>query len=113
MSFLGNRNDISELFNKSDLMLFPSLWEGLPVTLVEAQASGTPCFISENISAEANLGLCTTISINQSPVEYAKELYNHIKDMTYNKEIDNEKSSNFNIKNVVHKLEKIYTNKKI
>ncbi|XVX20482.1 glycosyltransferase family 1 protein [Actinomycetota bacterium] len=55
--FLGLRNDIPELLRASDLLVMPSLYEGLPVSLVEAQASGLPCLVSDQVSREADLGL--------------------------------------------------------
>ncbi len=42
VSFLGMRNDIPELFAKSHVMLLSSLWEGMPLTILEAGASGLP-----------------------------------------------------------------------
>lgn len=53
--FTGERNDVYKLIQAMDVLLFPSIYEGLPVTLVEAQASGLVCFISENITAEVCL----------------------------------------------------------
>lgn len=52
VKFLGLREDISQLLQAMDLFLFPSLFEGLPVTLVEAQAAGLPCVISDTITDE-------------------------------------------------------------
>ena len=46
VQFLGVREDVNELMQAFDLFLLPSLFEGLPVTMVEAQASGLPCVIS-------------------------------------------------------------------
>jgi glycosyltransferase involved in cell wall biosynthesis len=40
--FLGNRNDIPQLLAASDFFILPSLWEGLPMALIEAMASGLP-----------------------------------------------------------------------
>ena len=37
------------------MFLFPSLWEGLPVTLVEAQAAGLPCLVSDRITTDADI----------------------------------------------------------
>ena len=50
--FLGKRSDVAAIYSASDLFLFPSLFEGLPVTLVEAQANGIPCLISNAIDKD-------------------------------------------------------------
>lgn len=55
VKFLGFREDISELMQTMDLLLLPSLFEGLPLTLVEAQASGLPCVASDVVSQESKL----------------------------------------------------------
>ena len=55
VTFLGLRDDVAALFQAMDVFLFPSLFEGLPVALVEAQASGILCAIANTISAEAIL----------------------------------------------------------
>lgn len=44
--FLGNRQDVADLLNAADCMLFPSLFEGLSVSVVEGQANGLPCVVS-------------------------------------------------------------------
>ncbi len=53
--FLGSRTDIPHLLPAMDVFVFPSLWEGLPLTVVEAQAAGLPCLISDCISAETDV----------------------------------------------------------
>ena len=53
--FLGNRNDIPELLGMFDLFMFPSLWEGFPMTLIEAQAAGLRCLVSDRIADEVIL----------------------------------------------------------
>ncbi|HDR7894655.1 MULTISPECIES: glycosyltransferase family 1 protein [Bacillus] len=55
--FLGLRADIPNLMNLFDVLIMPSIFEGLPVTLIEAQAAGTPCVVSNVITIEADLGL--------------------------------------------------------
>ena len=45
--FLGNRSDVRELLHFSDLFLFPSLREGMPLALLEAMAAGKPCIASQ------------------------------------------------------------------
>lgn len=54
--FLGVRSDVPEILASIDLLLFPSLYEGLPVVLVEAQSAGTPCVISDSITKEVDIG---------------------------------------------------------
>lgn len=63
--FTGVRSDVNKLLMAMDLFLFPSLWEGLPVSIVEAQASGLPCVISTAISNE----VCITPLVTQVPLE--------------------------------------------
>src|SRR5690606_14419248 len=46
----GKRTDVPELLQAMDVLLFPSLYEGLPGTVLEAQAAGLPCIISSNIT---------------------------------------------------------------
>lgn len=53
----GVRSDIPALLKTMDVFLMPSLFEGLPVTMVEAQAAGIPCLVSEAITKEADIGL--------------------------------------------------------
>lgn len=48
----GQRSDIPELLSSFDVLILPSLWEGLPVTILEAQAAGVPCVLSDRVSAE-------------------------------------------------------------
>lgn len=51
-SFLGWRNDVPELLNAMDCMVFPSLFEGLPNVVIEWQINGLPCVLSTEITRE-------------------------------------------------------------
>lgn len=53
--FLGIRNNINELLQMADVFLFPSLHEGFPGAVLEAQAAGLPCVISSSITTEVVL----------------------------------------------------------
>ena len=55
--FLGVRSDVTELMSSADYMIMPSLHEGFPVVLVEAQTVGLTSIISDKISPEVDLGL--------------------------------------------------------
>lgn len=67
VSFLGVRSDVNELLSAMDYILIPSLYEGLPVSLIEAQASGLKIFASDKISREVNItNLIDFLSIDDS-----------------------------------------------
>lgn len=53
--FLGIRSDTNELYQAMDCFVFPSLYEGMPNTVIEAQTSGLKCIISNKITREVNL----------------------------------------------------------
>lgn len=63
VTILSHRTDIPELLSTMDVMVFPSFFEGLSVTLVEAQASGLRCIVSDSVNPE-NFLLNTTIPIS-------------------------------------------------
>lgn len=50
--FTGVRSDVDALLQAMDVFLFPSLYEGLPVSIIEAQAAGLPCLISDGVPVE-------------------------------------------------------------
>lgn len=56
--FLGNRKDINKIYLAADALLMPSFNEGFPVTIIEAQASGLNCFISNSVTEE--VAVCNT-----------------------------------------------------
>lgn len=71
----GSRNDIADLYQAMDLFFLPSLFEGLPVTGVEAQAMGLPCLVSDNITSQfICTDLVSSLSIKQSDKKSAKTL---------------------------------------
>lgn len=57
VKFLGVRTDITELMASADYMIMPSIHEGFPVVLVESQTVGLKSLVSNNVSAEVDLGL--------------------------------------------------------
>ncbi len=54
IKFLGWRKDIPEILGASDCFVLPSLWEGMPLAILEAQSSGLPCLVS-NIQGNSSL----------------------------------------------------------
>ncbi|WKY46936.1 glycosyltransferase family 1 protein [Eubacteriaceae bacterium ES3] len=74
--FTGVRSDVPELLQAVDVFLFPSLFEGLPLTLVEAQAAGLPCVISDTITREIVMKdeLITFVLLEDEPETWADEV---------------------------------------
>ncbi len=78
--FTGVRSDVNRLLQAMDIFVFPSLFEGLPVTMVEAQASGLPCVISDKIPDECIItdNLVTIKSLSDSCEEWARHVLNRV-----------------------------------
>lgn len=77
--FLNNRDDVNEILQAMDLFLMPSLYEGLPVSGIEAQASGLPLYISNTVSPEIKITDLVTFYPLQEPAEnWAKNILNTI-----------------------------------
>lgn len=57
ITYLGLRDDVPELLKMSDIMLLPSIHEGLPVVAIEAQAAGCMSLLSDKITKQADLGV--------------------------------------------------------
>lgn len=70
--FLGIRHDVHNVLQACDAFIFPSLYEGLPLTVLEAQANGLTCFISDVISGSIDItDLITRIPLKDSPQKWA------------------------------------------
>lgn len=107
--FLGQRNDINELYQAFDVFCLPSLYEGLPVVGVEAQATGLLCLFSDDMTKETKV-LDTTkfISLSYSAKKWADLLLsNCVKFERRNTESEITRN-NFNIKKEKAKLEEKY-----
>jgi len=52
---LGIRSDVPQIVDTLDMFVFPSLYEGLPIALVEAQAAGVPCVVADTVSNKADI----------------------------------------------------------
>lgn len=73
--FLGVRADVADLLNMFDSFVFPSIYEGLPVTLVEAQANGLPIVASDVVTDEVVFGeTVKKLSLNESCEYWAQQI---------------------------------------
>ncbi|PGA19849.1 glycosyltransferase family 1 protein [Priestia aryabhattai] len=80
IKFMGIRKDIPTMFHSMDVFVFPSLYEGLGLVLLEAQASGLPCVVSEAIQPEAdlNIGLVSKLSLADGPDVWADKIIGQV-----------------------------------
>ena len=112
--FFGNIDDVYNKFIASDIMIFPSLYEGFPTVLIEAQASGLNCFVSDSITKKIGItDLITFISLEKPPKKWAKIIldsnnYNK-KRKAYNSII----AENYDVKLIANEISKIYLEENI
>lgn len=71
--FAGVRSDVPQLLSAMDVFVFPSFYEGMPNTVIEAQATGLPCVIADTITKEADItGLVNYLSLSDSAEKWAE-----------------------------------------
>lgn len=108
ITILQNRNDINNLLFMSDVFILPSLWEGLPVTGVEAQTTGIPSIFSENITEKINISDAFYKLSLEEDLDKWVALIENLKDKKRYNTIKNIKKSEFDCEISAKQLEKIY-----
>ena len=105
VKFLGQRNDINELYQAFDVFLLPSLYEGLPVVGVEAQATGLFCVFSDDMTKETKVLESTLfLSLNQSAKQWSNSILNKMKNFERQNKMVELSKKNFNIIEEAQKL---------
>lgn len=107
VKFYGVRGDINDIYSAIDCYVFPSLFEGMPNTVIEAQASGLPCVISDTITRECNVTNEVVFVSNKDSID------NWIKNIKMNNKKRRENSfeylenNKYEIETVVKMFEKV------
>ncbi len=106
--FAGQQSNVSEWLSAFDIFVMPSLWEGFPVSVVEAQCAGLPCAISDCIDHDTDLtGTVKFISLDSPSMEWANKILSI--PMTNRIEMGSTvEKSPFNIRDMVSRLSDFY-----
>jgi len=102
--------DIPLYLSRSDIMLFPSHYEGFGIVLIEAQAMGLTCFASTAVPRETNLGLCHYLDLEDGSKAWADTICTHFQQ--YGKTKQNVDATGFLLERYIDRIREIYNGKK-
>lgn len=107
--FTGVRKDVNYIMQAFDVLLFPSIYEGLPVTLIEAQSTGLPCVISNKIPEDCILtnNLIHIVNLEDDISKWVETILD-VKNITRNGRENEIKEAGFDIKATAKWLEEFY-----
>lgn len=103
--FLGQRSDANELYQAFDVFVLPSLYEGLPVVGIEAQASGSLCFLSDDMTKETKILESTVfLSLDDDADKWAAHILKDVESYRKHDTIDEVSQRGFDIEKEAVKL---------
>lgn len=110
--FTGIREDVEVAFNSMNLFIFPSIYEGLGLVLLEAQSAGLPCLVSEAIQPEADLGigLINKLNLSDGIEKWSQKILSMLREHKLQTNIIAEafENSSYSIEACLNKLFRIY-----
>ena len=109
LRWLGARRDVSDLLSAADCLLLSSRFEGLPFTLIEAQAAGLPCVVSDKVSRQSSItDLVTFAPLEEEAFSGAAIAAIRPVDADRKKYTEEVQDAGFGISSTVDKLEQYY-----
>lgn len=110
--FTGVQSNVNDLMQAMDIFVLPSLWEGFGIVLIEAQAAGLPCVVSDVIAKEVLItNLITQVSLNKSAKKWAKIIIKANGQYEHSNTYEDIVSSGFDVKSTAFWLENFYLDK--
>lgn len=107
----GIRSDVPELLQAMDVLVFPSFYEGLPGVVLEAQASGLPCVISDTITDEVKItDLVEFVSLKESAKYWAEKTLTFQQDLQRRNTFEEFVKEGYDIRSVAKWYEEFYLN---
>jgi len=107
--FTGSIPNVNEMYQMMDVFILPSLYEGLPVVGVEAQASGVPCIFSNTVTQEVKITDVTQfISLNEESAYWAEQVLKHKVNNKRKNMTDDIVAAGYSIHTEAKKLEQMY-----
>ena len=106
--FTGIRSDIADLLQAIDVFVFPSLYEGLGIAAIEAQAAGAPCVLSDKVPTECKMTKNTEfLSLKESPEVWARHILDY-KEVPHIDTYEDIYKAGYDIKENAIKLQEFY-----
>ncbi len=111
--FLGNKSNVNDYYQAMDYFVYPSRFEGMPGTIVEAQTAGLRCLMSDTICKEViATELVTTRSIREDPGLWADEIEQHLQYQRSSR-VDEMKELGFDVRGQAVLMTDFYTKEKL
>lgn len=111
--FLGNKSNVNDYYQAMDYFVYPSRFEGMPGTIVEAQTAGLRCLMSDTICKEViATDLVTTRSIGEDPGLWADEIEQHLQYQRSSR-VDEMKELGFDVHGQAVLMTDFYTKEKL
>lgn len=111
--FLGNKSNVNDYYQAMDYFVYPSRFEGMPGTIVEAQTAGLRCLMSDTICKEViATELVTTRSIREDPGLWADEIEQHLQYQRSSR-VDEMKELGFDVHGQAVLMTDFYTKEKL
>ena len=108
VKFFGTQSDVSKFLMAMDVFVFPSIYEGLGIALIEAQCTGLNCVVSDEIAQEAIItDNVKKIKLDVEPKQWAKTILESKSTERYI-DFDTPEIKKYTVENLINKMKEVY-----